>query len=175
MQTATILVTGISGSGKTTFIQTLSDIPVTAKHLHLGVSKSRITLEVGRYQVDDDLTLQLFGTSGINRFEFAWDINYSRNLLGYVVMVDGRLPVKPEDTLPMLHLFQKSALAPYIVAVNWQNHPDAMPIEELRATFHQPETTRFTPCDAKDSASAKKVLLALMYEIFERLNNPVRR
>lgn len=175
MQTAHILVTGAFSSGKTAFIQSISEIPVVSTERQFKSEHTFVAFDFGRYTVDDELCIDLFGTPGARRFEFAWDINYTKTMLGYVVMVNSAKPETFPESKAILNLFQKSAPAPYVVAANWQNHPHARSIEELRTALEQPESVKFIPCVATETASVKMVLLGLMYEIFERLNSSFRR
>lgn len=164
MQTAKIIVVGPFASGKTTFITSISEIGV------IPVEAQRVGLEMGRYTVDDDLMVYLFDTPGSRRFEFAWDINYSRDLLGYVVVVNSSQPKTFPEAESMVNLFRRYSPAPFVVAANGQDVEGALSPDALQQALKQPATVKFIPCVASDPEKVKKVLLGLMYEIFDRVN-----
>ncbi|MBZ0309517.1 MAG: GTP-binding protein [Anaerolineae bacterium] len=164
MQTAKIIVVGPFASGKTTFIHSLSEIGV------VPTESQRLGLEMGRYTVDDDLVIYLFDTPGSRRFEFAWDINYSRDLLGYVIVINSSHPKTFAEAENMLNLFRRYSPAPFVVAANGQDIKGALAPDDLRQALKQPETVKFISCVATDAEKVKKVLLGLMYEIFDRVN-----
>lgn len=168
MQTAKIIVVGSFASGKDAFIQAISEIDLVATELQ--TAENHVALYFGRYTVDDELVIHLFGTPDTRRFEFAWDINYSRDLLGYVIVINNALPDAYPEAERIVNLFRKSAPAPFVVAVNVQDDTNGLSPEELRQVLHQPESVKFIPYGANDTESVKKVLLGLMYEIFDRVN-----
>lgn len=74
MKTVKMVVTGPFNSGKTEFIQTVSEIDVVATERQITSEVERIkdtttvAMDFGRITVDDDLVLYLFGTPGQKRF-----------------------------------------------------------------------------------------------------------
>ena len=94
MQTVKMVVTGPFSSGKTQFIQTVSEIDVVATERKISSESERIketttvAMDFGRITVDDDLVLYLFGTPGQKRFDFMWEV-LSEGILGYVLLIDG--------------------------------------------------------------------------------------
>ncbi len=80
MQTLKIVVTGPFASGKTQFIQTISEIDVVATERKISGESERIknattvAMDFGRITIDEDLILYLFGTPGQRRFNFMWEI-----------------------------------------------------------------------------------------------------
>ncbi len=97
MQTVKIVVTGPFNSGKTEFIQTVSEIDVVSTERRISSEAERVketttvAMDFGRITVDEDLVLYLFGTPGQKRFDFMWEI-LSEGMLGFIVMVDSTRP-----------------------------------------------------------------------------------
>src|SRR5210317_2629501 len=125
MQTVKMVVTGPFSSGKTQFIQTVSEIDVVATERKISSEAERIkdtttvAMDFGRITVDDDLVLYLFGTPGQKRFDFMWEI-LSEGMLGFVVMVDSTRPETFKEARRILDTFRSYSPVPYIVAANKQ-------------------------------------------------------
>lgn len=122
-----IVVAGGFGVGKTTLVQTLSEITplstdATLTVASVGVDDLRavpdkttttVAMDFGRITVDDSLVLYLFGTPGQERFWFMWD-ELTRGAVGGVVLVDLR---RVEECFPAVDYFE-SRDVPFVVAVN---------------------------------------------------------
>ena len=172
MQTVKMVVTGPFSSGKTQFIQTVSEIDVVATERKISSESERIketttvAMDFGRITVDDDLVLYLFGTPGQKRFDFMWEI-LSEGMLGFVVMVDSSRPETFREARRILDIFRGYATTPYVVAANNQDLEDAWAPEDLRIALKVRPEIKLLPCVAKDKESVKKVLLELLYSVLE--------
>ncbi len=172
MQTLKIVVTGPFASGKTQFIQTISEIDVVATERKISSESERIknattvAMDFGRITIDEDLILYLFGTPGQRRFNFMWEI-LSEGMLGFIVMVDSTRPETFREAKRILETFRNYSPVPYIVAANKQDMEDAWPPEDLRIVLRVEEGVKVVPCVATDKESVKNVLLELLYSILE--------
>ena len=170
MQTLKIVVTGPFASGKTEFIQTISEIEVVATDRAITRESERIksqttvAMDFGRITIDEELILYLFGTPGQRRFDFMWEI-LSEGMLGFVVMVDSTRPETFREARRILDTFRSYSPVPYIVAANKQDLEDAWPAEDLRIVLRVEPEIKFVPCIATDRESVKQVLLELLYAI----------
>ncbi len=170
MQTLKIVVTGPFASGKTEFIQTISEIEVVATDRPISRESERIksqttvAMDFGRITIDEELILYLFGTPGQRRFDFMWEI-LSEGMLGFVVMVDSTRPETFREARRILDTFRSYSPVPYIVAANKQDLADAWPAEDLRIVLRVEPEIKFVPCVATDRESVKQVLLELLYAI----------
>lgn len=177
MQTVKMVITGPFSSGKTQFIQSVSEIDVvsTDKSISKESPESQekgdttVAMDFGRITVDDDLVLYLFGTPGQRRFDFMWEI-LAEGMLGFVVMVDSAKPETFREAKSILETFRAYAPTPYVVAANKQDHPDAWEPEDLRIALRIEENVKLLPCVAKDKESVKSVLLELLYSILEDMD-----
>jgi hypothetical protein len=176
MQTVKMVVTGPFNSGKTAFIQSVSEIDVVSTERKISSEAERIketttvAMDFGRITVDDDLVLYLFGTPGQKRFDFMWEI-LSEGMLGFVVMVDSARPETFREARGILQTFRAYAPTPYVVAANKQDQDDAWEVDDLRIALNLDSKVKMLPCVAKDKDTVKNVLLELLYSILEEMKS----
>lgn len=174
MQTVKMVVTGPFNSGKTAFIQSVSEIDVVSTERKISTEAERIketttvAMDFGRITVDDDLVLYLFGTPGQKRFDFMWEI-LSEGMLGFVVMVDSARPETFREARGILQTFRAYAPTPYVVAANKQDLDDAWEVDDLRIALGINSKVKMLPCVASDREQVKSVLLELLYSILEEM------
>ena len=174
MQTVKMVITGPFSSGKTEFIQTVSEIDVVATERKISSEAERIketttvAMDFGRITVDDNLVLYLFGTPGQKRFDFMWEI-LSEGMLGFIVMVDSTRPETFREARSILETFRAYAPTPYVVAANKQDMEDAWSVEDMRIALRLDPKIKFLPCIALDKEEVKKVLLELLYSILAEM------
>ncbi|MGC9357355.1 MAG: GTP-binding protein [Anaerolineae bacterium] len=172
MQTLKIVVTGPFASGKTEFIQSISEIDVVSTERKISKEAERIknattvAMDFGRITIDEELILYLFGTPGQRRFNFMWEI-LSEGMLGFVVMVDSNRPETFREAQRILATFRSYSPVPYIVAANKQDMDDAWPPDDLKIVLRVESGIKVVPCVATDRESVKQVLLELLYSILE--------
>ena len=174
MQTVKMVITGPFNSGKTEFIQTVSEIDVVATERRISSEAEKIkdtttvAMDFGRITVDEDLVLYLFGTPGQKRFDFMWEI-LSEGMLGFIVMVDSTRPETFREARSILETFRAYAPTPYVVAANNQDLDDAWDIDDMRIALRLDPTLKFLPCTATNKDSVKNVLLELLYSILAEM------
>lgn len=174
MQTVKMVVTGPFNSGKTQFIQSVSEIDVVNTERKISRESERIketttvAMDFGRITVDDDLVLYLFGTPGQKRFDFMWEI-LSEGMLGFVVMVDSSRPETFREARRILETFRAYAPTPYVVTANKQDLPDAWDPNDMRIALRLDPEVKLLPCVATDKEAVKNALLELLYSILEKM------
>ncbi len=174
MQAVKMVVTGPFSSGKTQFIQSVSEIDVVSTERKISSDAEKIkesttvAMDFGRITVDDELVLYLFGTPGQKRFDFMWEI-LSEGMLGFVVMVDSTKPETFREAKSILETFRAYAPTPYVVAANKQDRPDAWEIDDLRIALRLDPAIKLLPCVATNKEKVKTVLLELLYSILAEM------
>ena len=174
MQTVKMVITGPFNSGKTAFIQSVSEIDVVATERKISSEIEKIketttvALDFGRITVDQDLVLYLFGTPGQKRFDFMWEI-LSEGMLGFIVMVDSTRPETFREARSILETFRAYAPTPYVVTANKQDLADAWDIDDMRIALRLDPKLKFLPCVATSKDSVKNVLLELLYSILAEM------
>lgn len=178
MQTVKIVVAGPFNSGKTSFIQSVSEIDVVSTERRITSQSERVketttvAMDFGRITVDKDLVLYLFGTPGQRRFDFMWEI-LAEGMLGFVVLVDSSRPETFREARRILETFRAYAPTPYVVAANKQDCQEAWEIGDMRIALRLDSRTRLLPCVATVKNDVKNVLLELLYSILEEIDADV--
>ncbi len=174
MQTVKMVVTGPFNSGKTEFIQSVSEINVVSTERKISSESEKVketttvAMDFGRITVDQDLVLYLFGTPGQKRFDFMWEI-LSEGMLGFIVMVDSTRPETFREARSILETFRAYAPTPYVVAANKQDLPDAWDLEDVRLALRLGPKVKLLPCVATKRDTVKSVLLELLYSILAEM------
>jgi small GTP-binding protein len=174
MQTVKMVVTGPFNSGKTQFIQSVSEIDVVSTERKITTvaeqvkNATTVAMDFGRITVDDNLVLYLFGTPGQRRFDFMWEI-LSEGMLGFIVMVDSTRPETFREARNILETFRAYAPTPYVVAANKQDMDDSWDLDDMRIALRLDKKVKLLPCVATDKEKVKSVLLELLYSILAEM------
>jgi small GTP-binding protein len=175
MQTVKMVVTGPFNSGKTEFIQTVSEIDVVSTERKITAEAEKVkesttvAMDFGRITVDDELVLYLFGTPGQKRFDFMWEI-LSEGMLGFIVMIDSTRPETFREARSILETFRAYAPTPYIVAANKQDMEDAWEVDDMRIALRLDNEVPLLATVARDKESVKSVLVELLTNILSEIS-----
>ncbi|MFG3497733.1 ATP/GTP-binding protein [Streptomyces sp. NPDC047928] len=168
-----ILIAGGFGVGKTTLVETVSEIEPLRTEERLtaagvGVddldgieskTATTVAMDFGRITLDDaGVVLYLFGTPGQERFWFMWD-DLLNGALGAIVLVDTR---RLDRSFPAVDFFESRGL-PFVVGANCFHGEQPYTAEEIRAALHlrDPETP-ILMLDARARGDVRTALLALL-------------
>jgi small GTP-binding protein len=170
-----IVVTGPVGAGKTTFINTISEVSTVSTEAAIsgdadeaalagpgldGKDTTTVGIDFGQLSLPGGLELYLFGTPGQERFSFMWDI-VSQGMLGVIVLVDCARPETHETARAMLDYFRGKGDVPAIIAANKVTD---YAVDEARIveTLGLREGEFVIPTDALDRAAVKQTLIELL-------------
>lgn len=171
-QSLKILVVGAFGVGKTTLIESVSEIaPLrteeTMTTASIGVDSlagldtkttTTVAMDFGRITVSSDMVLYLFGTPGQRRFWNLWE-GLAEGAVGALVLVDTR---RIEESFEVFEQLELHTQIPFAVALNQFPDSHHYDVEEIRTALDLLPDTPITYCDARKRESALDALITLV-------------
>ena len=171
-----ILIAGGFGVGKTTLVETISEIEplrteerLTAAGVGVddldGIESKTVTtvaMDFGRITLTDaGVVLYLFGTPGQERFWFMWD-DLLAGALGAIVLVDTR---RLDRSFPAVDFFESRGL-PFVVGANCFHGEQPYTAEEIAAALHlRDPNTPVLMLDARSRQDVRACLLSLLDQL----------
>jgi signal recognition particle receptor subunit beta len=173
-----VVVAGGFGTGKTTFVGSVSEIPpLTTEEVltsaSLGVddlagiedkTRTTVALDFGRITVNPDVVLYVFGTPGQDRFWFMWD-ELAHGAIGAIVLIDTR---RLDTSFAAIDFFERRDIS-FVVAVNMFYGERLYDEQEIRGALKLNPAVPLVWCDARDRSSAKHTLIRLVQHAMTRL------
>ena len=166
-----IVVTGPFSAGKTTFIKSISDIPVVSTERKIttedrGIkAETTVAMDYGRVEMDGRI-LHLNGTPGQTRFDFMWEI-LAKEMNAFVVLVDSTDPPSFPEASDLIDLFYSLHEVPYLVVNNKAGMAGASSDGEVRRGTQTADFVTIMPCNATSKSSVRQVLLQVI-DLIER-------
>lgn len=168
---AKIVISGGFGVGKTTLVNTISEITplrteadmTTASvgvddRQHLGTkTATTVALDFGRVTLSDNLRLYLFGTPGQERFGFMWD-DLVKGALGALILADTR---RLEACYNSVDYYETRGV-PFVVAANQFEGGPRHRLDQVRTALDLEAHVPLVRFDARHRESVKEVLITLL-------------
>ena len=173
-----IVVTGPFAAGKTTLIESISEVAIVATERDVsehsgedGKLRTTVALDFGRLTFGEDCSLFLFGTPGQRRFEVMWEI-LSEGMIGFILLVHAADPRSLEEAAHIFEQFKRYADVPYLVGVTHLDlvgAPDDVLLEVVRERLDLPPEIAVVGCDPRRKDDVKSLMLTILNEVHERL------
>jgi len=170
-----ILVTGGFGTGKTTFVKTLSEIDplLTEKKISHAPEQvwedkntTTVAMDMGKIKVSEDVEVHIFSTPGQERFDFMLDI-LSKGILGALILVDATNSNSVKEALNLAKRIREHYDIPILFGVTKTDLEDAKSLEEIK-TYLEDDTSKVVTLDPRNLESSKRALLELLNLILEQ-------
>ncbi|MEM9950860.1 MAG: hypothetical protein AAF846_04620 [Chloroflexota bacterium] len=158
-----IIVTGLAKTGKTSFIQRVSQYTEWQ-------SNTDQPWFFGRVRVDSDLILHFYEPPMARQFDFIGLQNIMRRLhaTGYVVMADSTKPQHFGEFLSILYTIRGyHNNPPLVVAANKQDKRTAWHHDDIRLGLGIRDVS-VKPCVAQDHNAVREVVIDLLYQVLDR-------
>ena len=167
-----IIFTGPVGAGKTTAIQSMSDIPIiSTNEAASDMTKQRksnttVAMDYGQIKIGDKERIHLYGTPGQERFNFMWEI-LTKGALGLILLLDNSRENPQQDlkfyTQAFSDFINKGELVVGITRIDDINKPD---INQYRQWIDmlQIRAPVFS-IDARERQDISSLIQALLYTL----------
>jgi len=159
-QVVKLIVAGLAHSGKTEFIQSVSQY--TEWQNQPGKSWF-----FGRVRVDSSLILHFLEPPMQRQFDFIWlrDVMSRIRATGFITMLDSTRPQHFGEFLSVVYTIRGyHPDAPIIVAANKQDSPHAWSPKDLRLGLGIRDVT-IMPCIAYDHDLVREIVIELLYKV----------
>jgi signal recognition particle receptor subunit beta len=167
-----IIFTGPVGAGKTTAIETMSDIPIVSTNEEAtDMTKERkpqttVAMDYGRINIGKNEKIHLYGTPGQERFSFMWDI-LTKGALGLVLLLDNSRENPKQDFKFYTQSFQsfidQGELVIGVTRFDETNNPTINDYRKWADELHMAAPI-FT-VDARERQDVSALVQALLYSI----------
>ncbi|MDW8091784.1 MAG: ATP/GTP-binding protein [Meiothermus sp.] len=158
-----LVVAGPVGAGKTSFIQSLSELPVVETDEWaseaVGKEKTTVALDYGLLRLDG-VPIHLFGTPGQERFCFMWEV-LVEGALGLVLLVAGDRPQDLPQARRILEYLTSRHPVPFVLGVTRQDLPRVWGPEEV-ADYFGLEARQVVGLNATSPTSATLALVRML-------------
>ncbi|MBN1995478.1 MAG: GTP-binding protein [Anaerolineae bacterium] len=162
-----LVVTGAFNAGKTTFVNTLSDLVTanTDKATQLKTEArvkptTTVALDYGQVKLNGDLKVHLFGTPGQARFDFMHDL-LADGMHGFIFLIDTSDRKALKQAGELLTLFRNRSQVPYLLVAN-KADCKGLNNAEIRKRLQLPQQQPLVPCIATDKQSVQAVVKRLV-------------
>jgi signal recognition particle receptor subunit beta len=173
-----VVVAGGFGTGKTTLVAAVSEIPpLTTEEVLTTASRgvddlagiedktsTTVALDFGRITINPEVVLYVFGTPGQDRFWFMWD-ELADGAIGAIVLVDTR---RLDSSFAAIDFFERRDIC-FVVAVNMFFGEQLYSEQEVRTALRLNPAVPLVWCDARDRSSAKQTLIRLVQHAMAQL------
>ena len=176
MEIMRLVVTGPVGSGKTTFIRTISEIEVVetdriaTDDVAQWKEKTTVALDFGKLQFAPEMTLHLYGTPGQARFDFMWQLLISK-AHAYIVLVAAHRPKQFVLARRLIEFMDERAKIPMVIGVTHRDCHQAWEIENIAAALGYPEKEDrplFISVNANETTSVAQAVITLVKQLMEK-------
>ena len=172
MEVMRLVIAGTVGSGKTTFIRTISEIEVVdtdrtpTDEVAEFKKSTTVSMDFGRFTFDPAMTLHLYGTPGQSRFDFMWDLLVSK-AHAYMLLVAAHRPEDFKQARQIFAFIQQRVDLPMILGVTHTDCENAWATQDVAFALGWTEENPAFPV-VEVNATCKESAIAALIQLVER-------
>ncbi|NEP19366.1 MAG: GTPase [Leptolyngbya sp. SIO4C1] len=178
MEIMRLVVTGPIGAGKTTFIQSVSEIEVVntdrsaTDDTALLKETTTVALDFGRLQFLPGMAIHLYGTPGQSRFNFMWDLLIQK-AHAYILLVPANQPAEFQNAQLIYHFMEERVTLPKLIGITHLDCEDAWSIADIAIALGITEANGYPPMIGLNATEPESVIDTLS-NIISQFYNPLR-
>ncbi|NET59073.1 MAG: GTPase [Symploca sp. SIO2E6] len=136
MKNMRLVVTGPVGAGKSTFVQTASEIEViqiernVTNETSIGKEETTVAFDFGKVSFGPELELHIYGTPGQSRFDFMWDI-LIQDAQAYILLVAAHRPNDLPNARSILSFMEQRVEIPMLIGLTHLDCLGALSLEDI--------------------------------------------
>ena len=171
MKTMRSVVAGAVGSGKSTFVRTLSEIEVVntdriaSDETALLKPETTVALDYGRLILGPDMDLHIYGTPGQARFDFMWEL-LIQNAHVYILLVAAHRPNDFHHAREIISFIEQRVKIPMTIGLTHTDCEGALEPEDIMMTLgyniHDKNRPPYVTVNPKDRLSVLEALVVVM-------------
>jgi signal recognition particle receptor subunit beta len=179
MKIMRLVVAGTPGSGKSTFVRTISEIEgieterTATDATSLLKKKTTVAFDYGRYTFGSSMEVQIYGTPGQSRFNFMWDL-LIKNAHSYILLVAAHRPNDFHYARQIISFMNQRVKIPMIIGLTHTDCSEVCPTEEIMTKLgylnqsNRPSVMNVNP---NERGSIIEALMASMILVVNRYGN----
>jgi hypothetical protein len=131
-----VVIAGTPGCGKSTFVQTISEVEVVdtertaTDETSLLKRRTTVAFDYGRFSFGSTLEVQIYGTPGQSRFNFMWDF-LIKNANTYILLVAAHRPNDFHYARQIISFMNQRVQIPMLVGLTHMDCPGAFTANEV--------------------------------------------
>jgi signal recognition particle receptor subunit beta len=184
MKIMRLVVAGTPGSGKSTFVKTLSDVEVietertATDETSLLKKKTTVAFDYGRFLFGSTLEVQIYGTPGQSRFNFMWDF-LIKSANTYILLVPAHRPDDFHYARQIISFMNQRVQIPMLIGLTHTDCPGVCNTEEIMIRLgymdrrNRPPVVKVNPNERPSAVEALMAVMALLVAQYSS-DQPVR-
>jgi len=173
-----LVVAGTPGAGKSTFVQTISQIEAISTERNATdetaqfKKKTTVAFDYGRISFGSVMDLQIYGAPGQSRFSFMWDFLIQK-AHSYMVLVAAHRPNDFGQARQIIAFMNQRVKIPMLIGITHLDYPEAKAPEEIILSLgyiNRLKQPLFVPVNPRDKNSVLEAVMASMALILSQYN-----
>lgn len=169
MPTIKVFIAGLTGSGKTELIKTISDLPLVSVEKKIVSNETIVPMDYGRINMDRNM-IYFYAPVEEIRFDFLWE-SLADEMHGALLLVDSADRELFPEVAKLTEVFEATPSIPCLIVANKADLMSAAPVEEIRNAIDVSDRFGVMPCVATRKSSVRQVIIRILELILCSLNS----